>query len=87
MNENLYILQNQLNLFMESAEKNLNKMREINEKFFSNLLIIPEFLAIAILKTKKYKRLDKEYDLIYARYINEWKVIQILKEMINKEIK
>lgn len=80
MNRELCILKEQHDLFTESADKNLDRLHEINEKHFKKLLSLPDFLAIIFLSTKKYRRIYTEWELTFARFINEINVLQTLKK-------
>jgi len=83
MNQDLWFLKEQYDLLEESADRNLDILRKMND-YFGKFIIMPQFLALLIMKSKKYKRLDKEFDLISARHNNERATLKILQKMIHE---
>ena len=83
MNQTLYFLQEQYDLMEEAADRNLDILCQMNE-YFSKFIVMPQFLALLIMKSKKYKRVDKEFDLIFSRHNNERAALQTLRKMIHE---
>lgn len=64
-------------LLQESANKRIKRMREINSEF-EKMLDKP----ILYFKKKEWKRLHKEFDMLYTTTANECKAMSVIEQIM-----